>query len=157
MPSCRVCGFPTLQAVPRPEPQELPQWQAGTVIVLSTAGPHAIPVSTGVRAGPRRVLLALARRRESLARLREDPRVALTLMAAGDIALTAHGRARVVAEPMGVSDRVAAVAVDVERIQDHGQPRFVVEDGVRWHWTDAEAEKRDREIREELRRLALSA
>ena len=57
----------------------LPEWPPGTVAVLSTAGRplHAIPVSTAVRGGPRRVLLALARTRTSLARLREDPDCAL--------------------------------------------------------------------------------
>src|SRR5918911_387339 len=67
----------------------LPEWPPGTVAVLSTAGaaPHAIPVSTAVRAGERHVLLALAPRRSSLARLRADPRVALTVLAAGDVAV----------------------------------------------------------------------
>ena len=46
-----------------------------------------------VRRGPRSVVLALALRRESLARLREDPRCALTVLAAGDLAFTALGRA----------------------------------------------------------------
>src|SRR6185295_15230638 len=66
----------------------LPDWPTGTVAILSTAGgaPHAIPVSTAVRAGPRRVLLALARTRDSLARLRADPRCALIVIAAGDVA-----------------------------------------------------------------------
>jgi hypothetical protein len=53
----------------------LPEWPAGTVAVLSTAGPepHAIPVSTAVRAGPRRVLLALARSRASTTRAARSP------------------------------------------------------------------------------------
>ena len=56
--------------------EALPEWEEGTVAVLSTIGdePHAIPVSTAVRAGPRRVLLALALRRRSLALLRARPR-----------------------------------------------------------------------------------
>ncbi len=142
--------------MPRPDPSALPEWEDGTVAILSTGAgaPHAIPVSTGVRAGPRRVLLALARRRESLARLKEDPRVALTLLAGGDVAVTAHGRATVVQEPMEVSDRVAAVRLEVERVQDHNQPRFEVQDGVRWRWTDAEAERQDATIRGALRQLA---
>ena len=70
------------------------------------------------------------------------------------MAVTAHGRATVVQEPMAVSDRVAAVAVDVERIQDHGQPRFAIEAGVTWRWTDAEAAVRDAELRAELRALS---
>ena len=142
--------------MPRAEPGRLPGWEPGTVAILSTGAgaPHAIPVSTGVVAGPRLVLIALARRRESLARLREDPRAALTVMAAGDIAITAHARAEIVADPMAISDRVAAVALHVEHIQDHGQPRFVIEEGVRWRWTDAQADARDAEIRAALIVLA---
>ncbi len=142
--------------VPPPDPPALPDWTQGTVAVLSTGAgaPHAIPVSTGLRAGDRRVLVALARRRESLARLREDPRCALTILAGGDVAITAHAHATVVADPMAISDRVAAVALDVRRIQDHGQPRFAIDDGVRWRWTDPEAERRDAEIRAALQELA---
>jgi flavin reductase (DIM6/NTAB) family NADH-FMN oxidoreductase RutF len=144
--------------MPRPEPAELPTWTPGTVAILSTGAgaPHAIPVSTGVRAGPRTVLLALANRRESLARLRRDPRCALTLLDGGDVAVTAHARATIVQEPMAVSDRVTAVRLDVERLQDHGQPRFHVDAGVRWHWTDADADRRDAEIRAALTALAAS-
>ena len=63
--------------------------------MLSTGAgaPHAIPVSTAVRRGPRTIVFALALRRESLARLREDPRCALTMLAAGNVAFTALGRA----------------------------------------------------------------
>lgn len=134
----------------------IPDWPEGTVAVLATAGadgPHAIPVSTAVRIGPRTVMLALALRRESLARLRRDPRCALTIMA-GDVALTAHGRATIVEEPMVVSDRVAAVRIDVEAIQDHDDDRFEIDAGVRWHWTDRETERLDVEIRTALSRLA---
>jgi flavin reductase (DIM6/NTAB) family NADH-FMN oxidoreductase RutF len=140
----------------RPEPDALPEWEPGTVVVLSTGAgpPHAIPVSTAVRTGPATIVLALALQRESLARLREDARCALTVIAAGDVAFTAHGRATIVEDPMAVSDRVAAVRIDVEAIQDHGQDRFEIDDAVRWHWTDREAERRDAEIRAALSRLA---
>jgi hypothetical protein len=134
----------------------LPTWEEGTVAILSTGGgaPHAIPVSTAVRAGPRRVLIALALRRESLSRLRADPRAALTLLTGGDVAVTAHCRATILQEPMTVSDRVAAVALDVEEVQDHGQPRFVIEAGVAWRWMDPEAAEQDVRIRAALRDLA---
>ncbi len=55
---------------------------------------------------------------------------------------------------MEISDRVAAVALDVERIQDHDQPRFEIEAGVRWRWTDPGADARDAEIRAALAVLA---
>jgi flavin reductase (DIM6/NTAB) family NADH-FMN oxidoreductase RutF len=128
----------------------LPEWPDGTVAVLSTGAgpPHAIPVSTAVRSGPAVVHFALGLRRESLARLREDPRCALTVLAAG-VAVTALGTASVVEE----TDRVAFLRLDVEDVQDHDQPTFEVQDGVRWHWTDEAAARVDAEIRAALRRL----
>jgi hypothetical protein len=130
---------------------ELPEWPPGTVTILSTGGgdPHAIPVSTALRAGPRAIVLGLALRRESLARLRADPACALSVLGAGDLAFTALGRAEIVDE----GERIAAVRIDVERIQDHGQDTFVVEDGVRWRWTDADAERADAAVRDALRAL----
>jgi flavin reductase (DIM6/NTAB) family NADH-FMN oxidoreductase RutF len=140
----------------RHEPAALPDWPPGTVAILSTGGgePHAIPVSTGVKAGPRAILLALAVGRESLARLREDPRCAVTVLAAGDVAVTAVGHATVVEDPMHVADNVVAVRIGVERIQDHWQDGFVIEDGASWRWTDDDAARRDAVIREALERLA---
>jgi hypothetical protein len=131
----------------------LPEWPDGTVATLSTGAgdPHAIPVSTIVRAGDRAVLFVLARRRESLARLREDPRCALTILASG-VSVTAIGRATVLDAEL--SERVVAVRLDVERVQDHAQDTFELLEGVRWRWTDAEAERTDAWLREALRRLA---
>ncbi len=99
-------------------------------------------------------MLALALRRESLARVRADPRCALTVMAVGDVAFTAHGRASIVEEPMAISDRVTAIRIDVEAIQSHGQDDFEIDDGVCWHWTDPVSEQRDAEIRAALSRIA---
>jgi flavin reductase (DIM6/NTAB) family NADH-FMN oxidoreductase RutF len=123
-------------------------------MILCTSGeePHAIPVSAAVRAGPSRVLIALATGRESLARLRADPRVALAILSAGDVAVTAHGRASVVGESL--VDGVAAVEIDVERVQDHNRPTFLIEAGVNWRWTDPAAGARDLEVRSALERLA---
>ncbi len=140
-------------------PVELPDWPAGTVAVLATGAgaPHAIPVSALLRAGPARIVLALAPRRESLRRLREDPRVALTVMAAGNVALTAEGGARVIAEPLPGAERVVGVEMLVERVQDHGTRHFAITDGVQWHWAEEEAERRDAQVRAALAALASGA
>jgi hypothetical protein len=129
----------------------LPEWEDGTVAILSTGAgpPHAIPVSTCVRGGPRTVLLALAQRRDSLARLREDPRCALTIVAAGT-AITAHAHATIA---NALNDQVVAVRLDVEEIQDHGQPTFAIDEGVCWHWLDDEARERDAKLRAALQAL----
>ena len=137
------------------EPVALPAWEPGTVAVLSTGGdaPHAIPVSTARRAGPRRIVLALARTRASLERLRADPRCALTVVAGGDLAFTAHGRATVVEDPMAAAEGVVAVAIDVDAVQDHADPRFAIEGAVRWRWIDDGAAERDAAIHAALARL----
>ncbi len=134
-------------------PCVLPEWPAGTVTILATTGeaPHAIPVSAAVRAGTRHVLLGLGAGRESLARLRENPRVSLVIIAE-NVAVTAHGRARIVDEAL--VDGVAAVEVEVNEVQDHDRPTFAIEAGVRWRWTDAEAERRDALVHAALARLA---
>jgi hypothetical protein len=132
----------------------LPDWPAGTVTILATAGdrPHAIPVSAAVRVDERRVLIALAAGRESLARVRADGPVALAILSA-DLAVTVHGRARVVEEELVPG--VAAVEIKVEDVQDHDRPEFAIEAGVRWRWTDEAAARRDAEVWHELERLAL--
>ena len=128
----------------------LPEWPDGTVAVLSTGAgpPHAIPVSTARRSGPATIHLALGLRRESLKRLREDPRCALTVLAAG-LAVTAHATAAVVEE----NDKVAFVRLDVRSVQDHDKATFELEDGVRWRWVDDDAEAGDAEVRATLRDL----
>ncbi len=127
----------------------IPDWQPGTVAVLATAGPHAIPVSTATRTGPQTVLLALGPSRGSLARLREDPRCALVLVAEG-VAVTLRGRATELGEAAGT----VAIRLDVEHVDDHAQPTFVIDAGVQWRWTDADAERRDAEVRAALAQLA---
>ena len=132
---------------------ELPLWPEGTAAVLSTVAggaPYAIPVSLALRAGPRELLVGLAPRRRSLENLRAEPACAVTVMAGGDIAFTAHGRAISFEE----ADAVIAVRVAVERIADHDHPTFAIDDGVRWRWTDERAVERDARAREALRRLS---
>lgn len=135
---------------------QLPDWPAATVAILVTGGdrPHAIPVSAVVRAGPRRLLIGLARSRESLARLRELPAVTVAICAR-DVAISVDGRAAILVEEM--VDGVAAVSVDVEQIHDHGRPTFALHAGVAWEWTDEAAAGRDAEVQETLRRLAARA
>jgi hypothetical protein len=130
----------------------IPDSPPGTVAILTTHGPdgpHAIPVSTARAAGPTAVLLALGPNRGSLARLREDPRCALAVLAAG-VAVTLRGRAMEVGDAAGT----VAVRIDVETVDDHSQPTFAIADGVDWEWTDADAERRDAEVRAALAQLA---
>ena len=126
----------------------IPDWPEGTVAVLATAGPHAIPVSTARRAGPTTVVFALAPGRGSLARLRADPRCALTMIGEG-IAVTLRGRASEAGEAAGT----VALRLEVEGVDDHRTPAFEIEAGVRWRWVDEEAERRDAEVRAALRAL----
>jgi len=136
--------------------EELPHWDPGAVGVLCVAGPHPIPVSTAVRAGGRRILLALGGRRETLVRLGADPASAYCLLAEG-LAFTAHGRAAVVRESLECAPRVAAVELVVERVQDHlADGRTEMLSGPLWRWSDQDAAAADPRIRAELEELAAS-
>ncbi len=134
----------------------LPEWPPRTIAVLATIddGPHVIPVSAPVRAGDRTILLGLHRSRDSLARLRRRPQVALLVLAEGNVAFTARGTARIAAEPMADDPDFAAVVIDVTDVDDHRQPAFTVEAGVDRAWVDqTEREALGRRV-QELRGLA---
>ena len=93
----------------------IPDWPPGTVAILATRRPARDPGLDGACApGPIAVLLALGPSRGSLARLREDPRCALAVIAEG-VAVTLRGRATVVGEAAGT----VAVRLDVEAVDDH--------------------------------------
>jgi hypothetical protein len=128
----------------------LPVWDQGTPAILCVAGPHPIPVSTAVRAGDDRVLFALGRKRDTLQLLRDDSRAAFCLLGEG-VAFTAHGNAWVVAEQLDASDRVVAVELRVERLQDHlADGRTEMLDGPRWRWRDEEFGEAEEQIVAEL-------
>jgi oxalate decarboxylase len=134
----------------------LPDWPAATVAVLGTVGdaPYSIPVTAPVRAGDRRILLSLNRNHASLGRLRERPQVALAVLAAGDDAFTARGRASVVQEPMARAPDFAAVLIEVDHLDDHRQPAELVDSGVGVTWTNENAEQSLRERVDALSQLA---
>jgi hypothetical protein len=139
--------------VEHPPEHELPEWERGTPAVLCVDGPHPIPVTTPVRRGPRRVLLALGRERETLRRLRDDQRVAL-LVLGRELAFTAHCRARVLAEQLAAADTVVAVELTVERVQDHlADGRTEMLDGARWRWCNVHDGEAEDAIVAELRAL----
>jgi hypothetical protein len=136
----------------------LPEWPEKTIAVLSTQNEevHAIPITAPLRIGDRQILLRLKRCRESLARLREHPKVALTIFAKGNVAFTARGPARVVQEPMLGAPMFAAVAIDVENIDDHRQREFVVDSGVTLDWNNERTEQFLQEHLNALREVAAS-
>jgi hypothetical protein len=133
--------------------ERLPEWERGTPAVLCVAGPHPIPITAYLRVGDDRIVLALGRRRETLRRLRDDPAVALLLMAEG-MAFTAHGRAGVIAEELDATDTVVAVELRVDRIQDHlADKRTEMLEGARWRWCAEEHGEAEDAILAELAEL----
>jgi hypothetical protein len=134
----------------------LPEWPEKTIAVLSTQNEevHAIPITAPLRIGDRQILLRLKCCRESLARLREHPKVALTIFGKGNLAFTARGPARVVQEPMLGAPMFAAVAIDVENIDDHRQRDLVVESGVSLDWANERTQTFVQEHLNALREVA---
>jgi hypothetical protein len=129
---------------------ELPHWDRGTPGVLCVSGPHAIPVSTAVRAGDRRLLLALGAERETLAKLRQDRRAAFCLMGTA-MAFTAYGEAAVIREGLDSAPGVVAVELRVDRVQDHlADRRTELLEGARWRWREERWAEQEEAIVEEL-------
>jgi hypothetical protein len=150
---------PFVVALQQPRKRKpLPEWPDKTIAVLSTENGevHAIPITAPLRIGDRRILFRLKRCRESLARLREHPKVALTIFGKGNLAFTARGPAHVVQESMVVAPAFAAVAIDVENIDDHRQREFVVDSGVSLDWTNERTEQFLQEHLKALREVAAS-
>jgi predicted pyridoxine 5'-phosphate oxidase superfamily flavin-nucleotide-binding protein len=135
----------------------LPELPPGLVGFLATADgagrPYVIPVSAIHRAGPRLLLIALAHRRGSLARLRARPEVALSLAGPG-FALSAEGPARVAADPLPGAEFMVAVALQVERLADHLRPETELRAGVSWGWREPAAAERDARVLRALAALA---
>jgi hypothetical protein len=130
----------------------LPTWERGTAAVLCVAGPHPIPVSTAVRTGDDRIVLALGSARQTLATLRSEPRAALCVMASG-VAFTAHGTAAVVRESLASAETVVAVELVVDDVQDHlADGRTEMLGAPRWRWRGGYGEGEDA-ILDELERL----
>jgi hypothetical protein len=142
-----------------PELEVLPEWPTRTIAVLATVdhGPYAIPVSAPLRAGNRRILLSLHRSRGSLARLRRCARVALTILTEGDLAFTARGCARIVEVPLAPAPHYVAIAIDVERIDDHRQVEFRVRSGIDRRWVDKDEQRALQARVNAIRRLAASS
>jgi hypothetical protein len=134
----------------------LPEWPPRTIGVFVTVddAPHAIPVSAPVRAGDHGILLSLHRTRDSLARLRHRPQVALAVLAEGNVAFTARGTARVVDEPMTGAPDYAAVEIEVTGVDDHRQEAFTVEAGVDRQWIDEDEKRALGQRIDTLRQLA---
>jgi hypothetical protein len=116
----------------------LPEWPLRTIAMFVTVDerPYAIPVSAPLRAGDRCIVLSLRRSRGSLARLRAQAEVALVVLAAGNVAFTALGRARVFEETLAGTTDYAGVAIDVDQIADHRHEAFVIESGIDRRWLD---------------------
>lgn len=131
----------------------LPTWPPGTPAILCVAGPHAIPVSSYVRMGDDRIVVALGSRRETLARLHADPETDFCVLGKG-VAFTAHCRAAVLRESMETATGNTAVDLRVQRVQDHlADGRTEILDGARWQWVDEEAEALQPRILAELEHL----
>jgi len=141
-----------------PKRRPLPEWPEKTIAVLSTQNEevHAIPITAPLRAGDHRILFRLKRCRRSLARLREHPKVALTIFGKGNLAFTARGPARVVQESMVAAPTFAAIAIDVENIDDHRQRDLVVDSGVSLDWTNERTQRFLQEHLNALREVAAS-
>ena len=132
----------------------LPTWPPGTPAVLCVTGPHAIPVSSYVRAGDDRIVVALGVAARDPRAPARRPAAAFCVLGPG-VAFTAHCRAqRRRASRWTRRRRTSRSSCVVERVQDHlADGRTEILDGAPWRWLDEEAAALQPRILEELKRL----
>jgi hypothetical protein len=136
------------------ETAPLPEWPPRAAGFLIVSGPHAIPISTAIRAGDRRLLFGLAQGRETLARVRAHPRAAFALLAEG-AAFTAYGSVNVARDRLEAAPNVAALELLVEHLQDHlADGRTEILAAASWRWLEEDAREADREVLSEIEALA---
>lgn len=134
----------------------IPELPPGVVAILATVGPDgpvAIPVSALRRTARGRLLVGLARTRGSTARLRADPRCAVSLNAPGT-SLCIEGVARVAADPLPGLEGMVAFEIAARRVRDARGPATEVDGSIPWHWTTDEAAARHRAVLAALAGLA---
>jgi hypothetical protein len=136
---------------------KLPHWPDETIAVLCTVDevPYAIPVTAPLRISDRKILLSLKDCRGSLARLRKFPQVALSILAEGDLAFTARGRAIVIQEAMLHAPGFAAVLIEAEEIDDHRLPGRVMTSGAGLDWDSESTQRMLRAHLDALREIAV--
>lgn len=131
----------------------LPRDLVAILATVGAEGPVAIPVSAVHHGGEGRLLLALARRRAAVERLRHDPRAGLSLNGPG-FSLSVVGEARVAADPLPGAESMIAYAIHVHRSWDARGPATEIDAGIRWRWTDPEAAERHDTVLAALAALA---
>jgi hypothetical protein len=137
-------------------PDAIPPLPHGMVAILAStgdSGPAAIPVSAVHRRDAGCLLLALSRRRATVERLHGDPRAALSLNGPG-LSLCVVGEARVAADPLPGAEFMIAFAITADRVWDARGPATEIDEGIRWRWTEPEAELRHARVLDALARLA---
>ena len=82
--------------------------------------------------------------------------MALTIFGKGNLAFTARAPARVVQEPMVSAPTFAAIAIEVENIDDHHQRELVIDSGVSLDWTNERTQRFLQEHLNALREVAAS-
>lgn len=134
----------------------IPALPGDLVAILATigpAGPVAVPVSAIHRRDERALLVALSHRRATVARLRDDPRAALSLNGSG-FSLCVEGVARLAADPLPGAEFMVAFVIEARRAWDARGPVTEIDAGIRWRWTEPEAEDRHARVLAALAGLA---
>ncbi|HHV61570.1 MAG TPA: pyridoxamine 5'-phosphate oxidase family protein [Firmicutes bacterium] len=99
--------------------------------VTNDGRPHVAPVNLIVPRDDRTLRLALERSGHTLANIRDNQWVAISILDEGDIAIGVKGRAVIVKDHMDANDAMAMVDVAVNEVENHAHPIILVSCGVR--------------------------
>ena len=92
--------------------------------------PNTAPFGSLRAVTPRMLRLGTWRGHNTYTNLCRDGRVAVTMVAPSDIAVSIRGRARIAKERMGADERYAIVEIDIEEVKNDMTGAIVVESAI---------------------------
>lgn len=105
-----------------------------TVVVATTdedGWPRTAPVNFIVANDKKTIRLAMSKNHHTLANIRRDGRITISILDEGDTAASVRGTAQVLKECMDVNYSAAIVEINVVQVKNDSSPLHLVTQGVR--------------------------
>lgn len=67
---------------------------------------------------------------DTLANLKREPRVMVSMICAPDIAVSVRGRARIVEEPLSIDNNYALIEIDIEEVKNDMPVKIGIDSGI---------------------------
>lgn len=104
---------------------------SSVVATIDEDGSPRVAPFGSLRAVNSRLLRLIAHQyHDTLANLKRDPRVMVSMICPPDIAVSARGRARIVEDPLSIDKNYALIEIDIEEVKNDMPVRIGIDSGI---------------------------